>query len=132
AVQESLPAQGLGAPGELDLRQRRLLRRRARRRTAPALHAKPVALRQALPGHEVRLLRRDDLPLLPADPEQREHADAPGRRLLQQGEDELGQQQPGVHPRLPAVAAARPRAAADGHQLRAEPEGGPAGRAGET
>lgn len=82
-----------------------------------ALLPKPLPLRQALPRHQVRLLRYLDLPLLPPFYYRPHQRDASSRRLLQQGENELGQQQPGVHTRISAVAAAGAGEAAHGGQL---------------
>ena len=83
----------------------------------PALRPKPLPLRQTLPRHQIRLFRRLLLPLLSASPttntlvlisrkqwQQHIFTPRPSGRLLQQRENELGQQQPGLHPRLPSMA----------------------------
>lgn len=97
----------------------------------PAVRPKPLPLRQTLPRHQVRLLRRLLLPLLPpgATPlalpakQQRRPSNTttpePSRRLLQQRENELGQQQSSLYSRLSALATQRSRPAAHGRFIRA-------------
>lgn len=99
-------------------------------RVLPVVRAEPLPLRQTLPRHQVRLLRRFLLPLLPSSPtshallpakQQRRPNNPtpkPSRRLLQQRENELGQQQPSMYPGLPALAAQRPRSNAHGRLIR--------------
>ena len=110
----------------------------------PAVRPKPLPLRQTLPRHQVRLLRRLLLPLLPpgATPlalpakQQRRPSNTttpePSRRLLQQRENELGQQQPRLTPRLPALAAQRAGSNAHGRLVRPRPARGKIRWAGET
>ena len=99
-----------------------------------ALRAKPLTLRKALPRHQVCLLRRLLVPILPFGPattcrfftakQWRSSIIArPSRGFLQQREDELGQQQPSLYPRLSTLATQRSRPAANGSFIRAGPTG---------
>lgn len=110
----------------------------------PAVRPKPLPLRQTLPRHQVRLLRRLLLPLLPpsATPlalpakQQRRPSNTttpePSRRLLQQRENELGQQQPSLHLGVSALAAQGPRTNAHGCVIRSRAARRAIRRAGET
>ena len=110
----------------------------------PAVRPKPLPLRQTLPRHQVRLLRRLLLPLLPlnstslalpAKQQRRPNSTTTSkssRRLLQQRENELGQQQPSLHPSLPALAAQGPRTNAHGRLVRSRAARRAIRRAGET
>ena len=85
-----------------------------------AICSKSVSLRKALPGDEVRLLRRDDLHVLPAHSHRQRDEPAADCRLLQQGEARLGQQQPSLHSRLSALAEAWTGTDSHGCELRAQ------------
>ena len=99
-----------------------------------ALRAKPLTLRKALPRHQVCLLRRLLIPILPPGPatsclvfpakQWRFGITAwPSCGILQQREDELGQQQSSLHPRLPTLATQRSWPTSHGSFIRARSPG---------
>lgn len=57
-----------------------------------AILSELVPLREAFPGHQIRLLRCNNVSILFARPERSSKPHGAGGRLLQQGKDELGQQ----------------------------------------
>jgi hypothetical protein len=100
--------------------KRQLLPIRDRWREAETLRAESLPLCEAIPRHQVGFLRRNDIFILLAC-RTRSHAEYTSHRhgckwgggtragggLLQQREDELGQQQSGLHFGLSAVAETR-------------------------